>query len=56
MANYLTIEELAKMLQVSRATIYNYINSKGLPFVKVGRLTRFDAAEINKWINQQNSK
>ena len=51
---FLTIEQVAEMLQVTRTTIYN-LKKKGLPFIKLGKNIRFDEDEVVKWIrsNQQ---
>jgi excisionase family DNA binding protein len=46
---FLTIEDLAEMLQVTRTTIYN-LKNKGLPFIKLGRNIRFDQDEVIEWI------
>jgi excisionase family DNA binding protein len=46
---FLTIEDLAEMLQVTRTTVYN-LKSKGLPFIKLGRNIRFDQDEVIEWI------
>jgi excisionase family DNA binding protein len=46
---FLTIEDLAEMLQVTRTTVYN-LQSKGLPFIKLGRNIRFDQDEVIEWI------
>lgn len=50
--NYLTIDEVAKMLQVTRATIYK-LQTKGLPFVKLGRAVRFDQDDVVDWLNSR---
>jgi excisionase family DNA binding protein len=52
----LTVNEAAEFLQVSRATIYNLINQKNLPFVKIGRSTRFSESALLNWIEEQNKK
>jgi excisionase family DNA binding protein len=46
---FLTIEDLAEMLQVTRTTIYN-LKKKGLPFIKLGRNIRFDRDEVIEWV------
>lgn len=53
---FLTIEDLADMLQVTRTTIYN-LKNKGLPFIKLGKNIRFDQDEVINWIktNQKTS-
>ncbi len=37
---FLTIEDVADMLQVTRTTIYN-LKKKGLPYIKLGKNIRF---------------
>lgn len=51
---FLTIEQVAEMLQVTRTTIYN-MKKKGLPFIKIGKNIRFDEESVVKWVrsNQQ---
>jgi len=46
---FLTIEEVAEMLQVTRTTIYN-LKKKGLPFIKLGKNIRFEQDEVVEWI------
>lgn len=46
---FLTVEDVAEMLQVTRTTIYN-LKKKGLPFIKLGKNIRFDEAEVVDWV------
>ncbi len=46
---FLTIEDVAEMLQVTRTTIYN-LKKKGLPFIKLGKNIRFDQEEVVNWV------
>ena len=46
------VNELAAMLGVSIHTIYSWVSEKKVPYVKIGRLTRFDLETIHKWIDQ----
>ncbi len=48
----LTIKELQKELNKSRATIFNYIK-KGMPCVKKGRMNLFDIDEVRVWLERQ---
>jgi excisionase family DNA binding protein len=50
----LNVNELTEVLNVSRAQIYKLIN-KGLPVIKIGNNTRFDVAEVMKWVKDQNN-
>ena len=49
MEQYITVKELTSLLGVSRATIYR-LKSKGLPHIKVGRLTRFPRNQVISWL------
>lgn len=53
---FLTIEDVAEMLQVTRTTIYN-LKKKGLPFIKLGKNIRFNQDEVIDWVmtNQRES-
>jgi len=44
-------EEIADMLGVSRKTVVIMAREQRLPCVRVGRLVRFDAKEIRRWID-----
>lgn len=46
---FLTVEDVAEMLQVTRTTIYN-LKKKGLPFIKLGKNIRFDQDEVVAWV------
>lgn len=46
---FLTVEDVAEMLQVTRTTIYN-LKKKGLPFIKLGKNIRFDQDEVVEWV------
>jgi excisionase family DNA binding protein len=43
-------EEIAKHLGVSKDTVYRWIDVRGLPAHKVGRLYRFKISEIDSWV------
>ena len=48
----LDIEGLAKHLGVTHRHIRRLIAERRIPYVKVGRLIRFDADEITAWLNE----
>lgn len=50
---FLTIEDVAEMLQVTRTTIYN-LKKKGLPFIKLGKNIRFNQDEVIDWVMTNN--
>ena len=47
---WLSVEEIATHLGVSRDTVYTWVNEKGMPAHKVGKLWKFKATEIDAWI------
>lgn len=46
---YITLNELAKSLKISRATIDRW-RKEGMPYYKIGNGVRFIEAEVNEWI------
>ena len=46
----LTIEGAAKLLHVTVASIHNWKKKKGLPYMKVGRNTRFLKSELLEYM------
>ena len=46
---FLTIEDVADMLQVTRTTVYN-LKKKGLPFIKIGKNIRFNQEDVIDWV------
>ena len=47
------ISTLAKLLGVGKRYVRRMIAERRVPTVKVGRLVRFDLAEIRRWIEKQ---
>ncbi len=47
----LTIDQIAERLGVSTRHIRRLIAERRVPFFKVGRFVRFDAAEIGAWLD-----
>ena len=47
---YLSPQELAEYLGLSVQTIYEWTSQKKIPYIKLGRLVKFDITEIDVWI------
>ena len=47
-----SIEETADYTGLSRHTLYTMVSQRRIPFVKMGRLTKFDVALLDAWIKQ----
>ena len=48
---FLTVEETAELLQVSRRTLQRMIHRKDLPAFKVGGQWRIHENALTKWLN-----
>ena len=49
----LTPDEVAEMLRLARKTVIVMARDGKIPCVRIGRLVRFDPAEIERWLRQQ---
>lgn len=47
---WLSVEEMATYLGVSKDTIYGWINKREMPAHKVGRLWKFKTEEVDIWV------
>ena len=47
------VEEVATHLRVAKESVYRWVESKGFPAHRVGRLLRFKLSEVDQWV--QNS-
>ena len=48
----LNVEELSEYTGLSTSTIYSWVSQRRIPFVKCGRLTKFDLERIKDWIEE----
>jgi excisionase family DNA binding protein len=46
----LDIQQVAVYTGLSVHTLYTMVSQRRIPFVKMGRLTKFDREELDKWI------
>ena len=49
----LTIGEAAKRLNVSVRFVRRLVAEQRLPYLKIGKYVRFDAADLDSWINDR---
>ncbi|MDZ4733090.1 MAG: helix-turn-helix domain-containing protein [Nitrospirota bacterium] len=52
----LDIKEVAGYTGLSIHTLYTMVSQRRIPYVKMGRLTKFDRDEIDKWITSHSVK
>ncbi len=48
----LTIKEVAEYTGLSVHTLYTMVSQRRVPYVKVGRLTKFDLRLLDDWISK----
>ena len=46
----LDIQDVATYTGLSVHTLYTMVSQRRIPYVKIGRLTKFDRHELDKWI------
>jgi excisionase family DNA binding protein len=49
----LTIEEASELLQIRPKTLYCWICSKKIPYIKLGSAVRFKESELEAWIESK---
>ena len=47
---WLSVEEIAKYLGVSKDTIYNWISGGGMPAHRIGRFWKFKKKAVDLWV------
>ena len=52
----LNVQELSELTGLSKNTIYCWVSQRRIPFVKCGRLTKFDLKAIDEWIKENTVK
>lgn len=56
MAEFITLEEVASYLRVTKKTIYRLLEKRAIPATRVGRLWRFEREAIDTWLHQQSTE
>ena len=47
---WVSLEEVAEHLGVSKDTVHRWLRKRGLPAHKVGRLWKFQVSEVDEWV------
>jgi excisionase family DNA binding protein len=47
---FLDVKGVALYLGLAESTVYTMVSQRRIPFVKMGRLTKFDRLQLDKWI------
>lgn len=56
MSIWLTVEDLAKYLKVSKILIYQWLQQNKIPATKMGRMWRFNQQIIDQWLLSNQTK
>jgi len=54
--SWVDAEQVAAHLGIKKHSVYRWIEDKGLPAHRVGRLFRFKLSEVDEWVRQGASK
>lgn len=49
---WVSVDDVAKHLGVVKESIYRWIESRGLPARRVGRLWKFRLSEVDAWVQR----
>jgi len=47
---WLSVEEIAEHIGVTKDSIYRWIEKRGLPAHRVGKLWKFKRSEVDEWV------
>jgi excisionase family DNA binding protein len=47
---WLSVEQIAEYLGVSKDTVYAWINKRSMPAHRIGRLWKFQTKEVDTWV------
>jgi len=50
--HWLTVEQIAAYLQVSKETIYRWLDRGKIPAHRVGKQWRFKTIEVDEWVRR----
>ena len=53
---WVDIAEMAAHLQVTKDSIYRWVDSKGFPAHCAGRLLRFKLSEVDDWVRSESDE
>ena len=49
---WVSVEDVAKHLGVAKDSVYRWIEGKGLPAHRMGRLWKFKISEVDEWVRE----
>ena len=52
---WVSVEDVAKHLDVVKDSVYRWIESRNLPAHKIGRIWKFKLSEIDNWVRSKSA-
>lgn len=49
---WVNVDQVAEHLGIQKHSVYRWIDQKGFPSHRVGRLLRFKLSEVDEWVRQ----
>ena len=49
----LTYKEAAQKLHIAETTLRAWVSQKKIPYLKLGRVVRFDLEEMERWLHER---
>ena len=56
MEKLLTTKQLAEILQMAPSTIYSWVHTGYVPYIKLGKCVRFNEKKVFKWTEDKSEK
>ena len=53
---YWSIQEVSDYTGIAKGTLYNMVSERRIPYTKLGRLTKFDRYELDRWTKAHSVK
>jgi excisionase family DNA binding protein len=53
---WLSVEEIAAHLGISKETIYRWLEKKKIPANRIGRLWKFKATVVDQWVSSHGAE
>ena len=50
---WVSVDGVAKHLGVAKDSVYRWIERRGLPAHKIGRLWKFKLSEVDEWVREE---
>jgi len=50
---WMSVDDIAKYLGVSRDTVYSWVANKGMPGFKLGRFWKFKKQDVDAWVRDR---